>query len=415
MEPSNPAFDKEITFNYVLRGENGTITLTLSKELNEYFGCLSNQPFSSRDEQFHEYVENPVQDKYLEPLVAQIQAKTENRDDQVRIAVSLVQQIPYDTEEAEETIAANYTLSSRYPYQVLYHHGGICGGKSFLLGYLLKKMGYGVAFFEIPSIHHQAVGISCNQPYDFRSLGYGYIEATNPAIMTQEKYEIAGEAVEIPDDITVYPIANGSKFESINEEYADAREMEDAIEKVNVPPSQPKFHIFWTLVGPMSFYNPLYDSSYDWKAGRITYLYDKYGIRPYEGQFSSDGTIIPLSCVFTEKRLKVNFNYEQKSLKAPSVVRFLDKSVFEYFCDGTLHKSTGWVYSNYNRDYGNNRKFYWDFGDGTTSDEASPYHLYQTAGIYTVSFTVETEGKTPQEIDIRQKDTITKQNLITVT
>ncbi len=31
----------------------------------------------------------------------------------------------------------------------------------------------------------------------------------------------------------------------------------------------------------------------------------------------------------------------------------------------------------------------WDFGDGTTSDEPSPLHLYTEAGIYTVSLTVE--------------------------
>jgi len=36
--------------------------------------------------------------------------------------------------------------------------------------------------------------------------------------------------------------------------------------------------------------------------------------------------------------------------------------------------------------------FAWDFGDGTTSDEADPVHVYKAAGTYSVSLTVELPG-----------------------
>jgi gliding motility-associated-like protein len=42
--------------------------------------------------------------------------------------------------------------------------------------------------------------------------------------------------------------------------------------------------------------------------------------------------------------------------------------------------------------------FTWDFGDGTTSDEVSPTHLYSTAGVYTVKLIVE-DPNTCNKID----------------
>ncbi|MFC2168338.1 PKD domain-containing protein [Acidobacteriota bacterium] len=48
----------------------------------------------------------------------------------------------------------------------------------------------------------------------------------------------------------------------------------------------------------------------------------------------------------------------------------------------------------------------WDFGDGSTSSEQNPSHIYTAAGTYTVSLTVDAPGRT---------DTNTKTNYITVT
>jgi len=59
-----------------------------------------------------------------------------------------------------------------------------------------------------------------------------------------------------------------------------------------------------------------------------------------------------------------NFTAEPKTGSAPLLVKFMDASD------------------------GNPSKYYWDFGDKTTSLEKNPYHLYKSAGVYTVSLTV---------------------------
>jgi PKD repeat protein len=50
--------------------------------------------------------------------------------------------------------------------------------------------------------------------------------------------------------------------------------------------------------------------------------------------------------------------------------------------------------------------WYWNFGDGNTSTQKNPVHVYTTDGSYTVSLVV---------TNIKGTDTITKDNLITIT
>ena len=66
--------------------------------------------------------------RFFVPLVDAIREKTDDPDDQVRIAVSLVQQIPYDQEMLDKG-----TLEIRYPYQTLLDNKGVCCEKSVLL------------------------------------------------------------------------------------------------------------------------------------------------------------------------------------------------------------------------------------------------------------------------------------------
>ncbi len=50
----------------------------------------------------------------------------------------------------------------------------------------------------------------------------------------------------------------------------------------------------------------------------------------------------------------------------------------------------------YNSSTGSPDSYEWDFGDGTTSTDASPTHTFSTAGDYTVTLTVEKEGNTDE-------------------
>jgi PKD repeat protein len=70
-----------------------------------------------------------------------------------------------------------------------------------------------------------------------------------------------------------------------------------------------------------------------------------------------------------------NFTAEPKTGSAPLLVKFIDAS------DGKPSK------------------YYWDFGDQTTSLEKNPYHLYKSAGVYTVSLTVSTKEGSDTKTD----------------
>lgn len=95
-----------------------------------------------------------TQKNSLNELVRQIKLLTANKDDQARIAISLVQNIPYDYSKLG-TVSTNV----RYPYEVLYENTGICEEKSLLLTYLLRELGYGIVLFEFKQENHMAVGI----------------------------------------------------------------------------------------------------------------------------------------------------------------------------------------------------------------------------------------------------------------
>ena len=140
-------------------------------------------------------------------------------DNAARIAISLVQYIPYDEEKAVNNREKDHM---RYPYEVLYDECGICGEKSLLLGYLLASFGFGVALLEFDLESHMAVGILSNPPYTFPNISFAFIESTHPTIATDmlARYRSAGLLRSQP---TVIPISKGGPFLSIEEEYRDAQ------------------------------------------------------------------------------------------------------------------------------------------------------------------------------------------------
>ena len=51
----------------------------------------------------------------------------------------------------------------------------------------------------------------------------------------------------------------------------------------------------------------------------------------------------------------------------------------------------------FNNSFQGVRSFLWDFGDGQTSTEKNPVHVYQNSGVYTVTLTAEgLTGPTPE-------------------
>lgn len=211
------------TFKYTLRGQEGIISVTMyggtlrvirgkDNPVLCYKSTLDTTP-CSYDEHliyYNKFVEELNQQEVLEDIALQIKNKTSNKDDQVRIAVSLVQNIPY--------VVIDHEL---YPYETLYN-GGVCQDKSFLLTALLSKLGYGSEIMVFPDVNHMAVGVLSNR-HTYTSR-YAFVETTSPSIITDYSNEYEGVG-ELSGVIHEYKISEGDEMTTLLEEYNDASEL----------------------------------------------------------------------------------------------------------------------------------------------------------------------------------------------
>jgi len=209
------------SFKYVLRGEKGKINFQLSSGMNNYLSALPRYYYctpecpSDRDLELR-FIDEAKQKSVLAELADSIKEKTSSRDDQARIAISLVQKIPYDSASASDL-----NITERYPYEVIYDNTGICGEKSRLLVFLLRELGYETALFDYDAEKHMAAAVKCPLEYSHNNTGYCFIESTKPAIITDDQgsYGPAGKLYSAPKIIV---ISDGDSFNA-SEEYADAR------------------------------------------------------------------------------------------------------------------------------------------------------------------------------------------------
>jgi len=233
-------------YDYCLRGENDRLLYVVYGGLNDYLNSLPDEiyyydtppediDFVMRD------LDEPNQKLSLDPLVSEIQNLTPNKDDQARIAISLVQHIPYDWNSAY----VSHDVTNKYPYETLYTDIGVCGQKSELLAYLLRGLGYGVVLFDFEneSVNHEAVGIKCPIEYSYDNTGYAFVESTRPTIITDDDNEyFVGDGtttMPLPQEYTMLTICDGISFESIDEEYYDNIEYDRAYEAMNSYPDRP--------------------------------------------------------------------------------------------------------------------------------------------------------------------------------
>lgn len=226
---------KTLDYSYVLRGIHGHIPYTVYGGLNDYLKGLpryiayragTKQP---TDKDFiMRNLNNEDQKQLLDPLIDEIKSITPNKDDQARIAVSLVQNINYDKASLTSGIMTN-----KYPYEVLYTGCGVCEEKSELLTYLLRGLGYEVVIFTFNAENHAAVGIKCPQHYSYWDIGYCFVESDKPSIITDSSGEYVGvgnvEVGKLTSMPNVIKICDGISFDSVSEEYNDAITYENII------------------------------------------------------------------------------------------------------------------------------------------------------------------------------------------
>jgi WD40 repeat protein len=217
------------SFAYVVRGNSRSIPVSLYSGVFDEISAkpppvtctrynYDSSPCTSEEvrQYYLKFIDEPTQKKYLDALVHAIESQVSGRDEQARIAISLVQQIPYDSSRLYSA-----TFRMRTPYEVLYENKGVCSEKSVLLAYLLRELGYGVVLFEFDSESHMAVGVRCPGQYAYKNSGYAFIETATPSIPTdsQGDYIGAGKLTSTP---RVLQISDGNSFSSIAEEFQDA-------------------------------------------------------------------------------------------------------------------------------------------------------------------------------------------------
>jgi hypothetical protein len=219
---------KNISLKYVLHGKKGRINFVVYDGMIDYISQLpksiyySNEEKPSRQDFKLKKINEKEQRELLLPLVVEIQNIAEDKNDRVRIAVSIVQQIPYGESIKNITLGINQINYSRYAYEVLYDNQGACEGKSELLAFLLKEMGYSVVLFYYPLENHEVVGIKCPDKYSLKDTGYCFIETTGPSIISndQEYYSEWGKLSSNPEVIF---ISEGNSLDYLYE-YKDAKD-----------------------------------------------------------------------------------------------------------------------------------------------------------------------------------------------
>jgi len=163
---------------------------------------------------YREYVNDPVQKVYLDDLIENIHDRSDLPQERARIAVSLIQHIPYKV-----------TTRTYYPYEVLSYNSGKCEDKSILAAYVLSQMGYGTALLLYYPEHHMALGLKCPKKFSINNSGYCFVETTTPTIMTFNNgtYTGVGRLKSQPEIIR---ISEGNSFEQMEEEYTDAQALD---------------------------------------------------------------------------------------------------------------------------------------------------------------------------------------------
>ncbi|MBU4308802.1 MAG: hypothetical protein KJ566_03330 [Nanoarchaeota archaeon] len=199
----------------VYKGVNDYLS-SLDRSISYYYDTPTTKDFILKD------LNNNVQKIYLDTLVNKIKDKSDNSNEQARIAIRIVQKIPYDYE------GLYGVPEGRLPYEVIYDMKGVCGEKSELLAFLLRELGFGVAIFEFNVESHRAVGIKCPN-CDYKSSGYCFIESTVPTIPTDSEGEYLG-AGKLGSPSEIIYVADGKSLD-LSKECSDAKAWNNLLNK----------------------------------------------------------------------------------------------------------------------------------------------------------------------------------------
>jgi len=221
---------KNLFLKYILDGEEKELKFTVYKGLSDYLSVLpraisyTNEEKPRRADFAFKKINEAEQRELLLPLVIKIQNLTNDKEEQARIAISLVQNIRYGSANKTDSFLGNQVNYSRYPYEVLYDVLGTCEEKSELLAFLLREIGYGVVLFYNQEANHEFLGIKCPIEESYRETGYCFVETTGPSIITDDSLEYVGD-IKLESEPAIVLISDGYSLSKNLREYRDAEIM----------------------------------------------------------------------------------------------------------------------------------------------------------------------------------------------
>ncbi|MCW8966336.1 MAG: hypothetical protein OQK82_06595 [Candidatus Pacearchaeota archaeon] len=228
----------QITLDYTLREKKGEINYTIYKELANYFSEIPTT-ISYEENDTPERLDFKIQKIYEEeqraltlPLILEIKKITHNKEDQFRIAVSLIQEIPFGYTNKTHLIFNQNITHQRYPYEVLFEQQGICEEKAELLTLLLKELGYQTAIFYYLKENHEAAAVACPIEHSQYNSGYCFIETTGPSIITNNQI-IYSDGKKLESEPEIMEISNGKSLSDNMYEYKDTQTLIELEEKIN--------------------------------------------------------------------------------------------------------------------------------------------------------------------------------------
>jgi hypothetical protein len=211
---------------YTLKGKASALKIAVHASLKQYLAKIPRvyycNPKCPTPQQLEmRYLEDDKQRPELLNLVEKIKGLTQDPADRARIAISFVQNIPYDTDSAE---AGN--LTNRYPYEVLFDQRGVCGEKSRLLAFILREIGYGVYLLDYEKEDHMAVALKCPveyAQYTYNNTGYCFLETTRVSILTDNTGEYSSDGGKLETIPSLLTVSSGREFPA-KDEYSDAQD-----------------------------------------------------------------------------------------------------------------------------------------------------------------------------------------------
>lgn len=215
---------KEIIVHITFMGQSFEFKMPFYEEIYNEIKKTKPDICSLTPEYFFKLIQNEDYNQHFQLIIDQLKMEiTAHSDDLIRIIISLIQNIPYDlykkiVMEKYPSLYQNF----RHPYEVLYDNCGICSEKSILLISFLKILGYGAALFQFPKENHMAVGIKVPKEFEYYD-GYTFIETTSPTIISDFHCYYGNNQTMLSPRPIIIPIFDGKSFDSVSEEYNDAK------------------------------------------------------------------------------------------------------------------------------------------------------------------------------------------------